>query len=541
MWVAVASADDGLGGADPVGFAPVPGGGVADPVLVVSPGRPAEARVAALGVVSSDAPTTPAGSLWATGSGPLGPDAALGVVAGIHTRPDAVGIADVHLWASMVHARGDGWALGSAPFFDLPSGSGPYQGAAGGGLRATGHADLRGLGLDANVGVRVAPRGASGGFDTGSAALLGLAATWAVGPGAAVVLEHDARAGVGPVAAESALSARGTLGVGVVSIGTALGWTDAPGVARMRGFVGLSARPERRSYAPEDLDGDGLTGARDRCPGEPETFDGVEDDDGCPEYPATVAVEVLGFLGLPVLDADTVLQVPPQWSEGAWYAGTVTHPAYRPYTIPPLPLGRGRNRVTIELVPLPGQLLVTAVDGLDRALDVAVELAGEGSTTTFDLGPDGRETVRVEPGQYTLVARAPGRLPETRRVVVAPAEPVELDLVLHDQELVFTGGVLVWSPSWLFEDGSDELLASGAPTLDQLANLLRTRSEPRRLAVRVWTDPAPDEAEALHLSQRRANNVAGYLYGRGVDAGRLGARGMGPSPDGARVEFVVTD
>src|SRR5690606_16239352 len=34
-----------------------------------------------------------------------------------------------------------------------------------------------------------------------------------------------------------------------------------------------------------DSDGDTFTGADDKCPNEPENFDGVEDDDGCPEPP----------------------------------------------------------------------------------------------------------------------------------------------------------------------------------------------------------------------------------------------------------------
>jgi outer membrane protein OmpA-like peptidoglycan-associated protein len=532
-WVAAAWGQS-LGGADPVGFAPAPAAAFDDPLRVVRP-QTDEATAQVLGVVSSEVPDRTGGSVWGTARAPMGPDAAVAVVAGLHARGDALGLASVGLSAPMVHGRRGGTVWGSAPFFEVPTGA--LGGPPGGGLRLLADTDVAGLRLTGNLGLRVAPRTEADGVATGSAALAGLAARWSVGSGAAVVLEHDLRAGVGPVAAESALSARGRLGPVAVALGTALGWTTAPGVAGFRGFVGLSAPVGRRAERVVDTDGDTLVGERDACPDEPETFDGHDDADGCPEWPASVTVEARGFLDLPVLDADVDLQLPPRWSEGATFRGAVTHRAYRPYPIEPLPLGPGRNRLVVELVPLPGQLLVTAVDGLSRPIDVAVTVSPP-VVPAFELGADGRETFRIDPGQYELTARAPGRLPEVRRVVVGPAEPVQVDLVMHDEELVFTDGALEWSPSWLFVDGSDELRPDGTASLDQLATLLRTRPEIERLEIVVTADPGPDAAAALHQTQRRANNVAGYLFGRGVDPARLQARGVGSAAGGATVRFA---
>jgi hypothetical protein len=39
----------------------------------------------------------------------------------------------------------------------------------------------------------------------------------------------------------------------------------------------------------DDPDGDRITGARDKCPDKPETYNGFEDEDGCPDIPPASA------------------------------------------------------------------------------------------------------------------------------------------------------------------------------------------------------------------------------------------------------------
>ncbi len=55
-----------------------------------------------------------------------------------------------------------------------------------------------------------------------------------------------------------------------------------------------AAAGDRDAFAAanRDNDGDGVPDARDRCPNEAETRNGIQDDDGCPE--ATAAIEVVG-------------------------------------------------------------------------------------------------------------------------------------------------------------------------------------------------------------------------------------------------------
>lgn len=52
------------------------------------------------------------------------------------------------------------------------------------------------------------------------------------------------------------------------------------------------AQVRNLALAEQDSDGDGIPDARDRCPNEPETFNGVEDTDGCPE--TATRVELVG-------------------------------------------------------------------------------------------------------------------------------------------------------------------------------------------------------------------------------------------------------
>ncbi len=539
MWTFVAAGvawGQELAGSDPVGYAPAPAGSWDAPLRVVAP-PPTEAVAGVVGVVSTDAPEGAAASGWFRATSPLGDTAAVAAVFGLHTTPEAVGFSEVHLSAPVVHGARGGFTFGSLPFFDLPVGAAQLRGSAGGGVRALATTARAGLRLDANLGFRFAPAGVAEGVATGSAVLGGAALRVALGPDLAAVVEHDLAAGVGPAAAQSAVSLRARRGRGQLALGGATGWTDAPGISRWRAFlaVSLAARP---AVGPAlDPDGDTLVGAADACPDAAETWNDVDDRDGCPELPATVEVEVRGFLDFPVLDAVIALDLPPTWSEGATYSGSISHPAYRPFVLPPLALSPGRTHLTVALEPLPGQVLVTAVDGLGRPVDVEVTLdpplAGP-----LELGADGRETFRLAPGQYVLVARHFGLTTEQRPVVVGPAEPVQVDLVMHDEELVFVDGSLTRPAAPLFVEGSDELRPEADHLLDQVAMLLRARPELERLGVEVWTGPEGEATDNLHLSQQRANNVAGYLYGRGVDRARLVARGLGEGEE-ARVVFVV--
>jgi OOP family OmpA-OmpF porin len=73
--------------------------------------------------------------------------------------------------------------------------------------------------------------------------------------------------------------------------GVGMGLTEAPGSPAIRTLVtvGYSPEPKKLSRsmpppeAPLDSDGDGIADNLDKCPKDPEDFDGVDDGDGCPD------------------------------------------------------------------------------------------------------------------------------------------------------------------------------------------------------------------------------------------------------------------
>ena len=78
----------------------------------------------------------------------------------------------------------------------------------------------------------------------------------------------------------------GLVGVQIVPLGSPLQFTlgggtgivQGVGVPRVRGLLGVVYFAEGK-----DTDGDGIEGAADQCPTEPEDKDGYEDSDGCPD------------------------------------------------------------------------------------------------------------------------------------------------------------------------------------------------------------------------------------------------------------------
>ena len=66
------------------------------------------------------------------------------------------------------------------------------------------------------------------------------------------------------------------------------------------------------------------------------------------------------------------------------------------------------------------------------------------------------------------------------------------------------------------------------PVLDEAANLL-SQCPDVRVSVEGHTDSRGSDTYNQALSERRAEAVAGYLIGQGVDAGRLDTVGMGES------------
>lgn len=102
-----------------------------------------------------------------------------------------------------------------------------------------------------------------------------------------------------------------------------------------------------------------------------------------------------------------------------------------------------------------------------------------------------------------------------------------------------------------FQSGKDIILPTSFPTLDELANYLKTIPA-FSLSLEGHTDSQGDDDYNQKLSEKRAQSVKKYLVGKGIEEARIKAVGYGetkPIADNAtaegreknrRVEFIIT-
>ena len=76
-----------------------------------------------------------------------------------------------------------------------------------------------------------------------------------------------------------------------------------------------------------------------------------------------------------------------------------------------------------------------------------------------------------------------------------------------------------------FESGRADIQPITQPILDEVARVLRVRTDIKRVRIEGHADPT--EHHALEISRRRAANVRAYLIRLGVEAERLVAVGFG--------------
>lgn len=79
-----------------------------------------------------------------------------------------------------------------------------------------------------------------------------------------------------------------------------------------------------------------------------------------------------------------------------------------------------------------------------------------------------------------------------------------------------------------FKSGAATIASKSYPTLREAAKVLAKYPEVR-LEIQGYTDNVGDVETNVRLSQKRAEAVRAYLIKRGVDGGRLTARGYGPA------------
>ncbi|MEQ1504287.1 MAG: OmpA family protein [Myxococcota bacterium] len=169
----------------------------------------------------------------------------------------------------------------------------------------------------------------------------------------------------------------------------------------------------------------------------------------------------------------------------------------------------------------------------------------------FEKSFTGSLEVEVEPGSYTLVAHDTGYADALTAVSISDGPPTSIELRLHPQRVTVTRERFDLDGEIFFETGSDVILGESWPLLDEVAAVLVSTPEIRRLRIEGHTDSIGTTDTNYVLSQRRAAAVRAYLVSHGIEPIRLVAIGYGedrPMIEGEddvalaanrRVEFVI--
>ncbi len=215
----------------------------------------------------------------------------------------------------------------------------------------------------------------------------------------------------------------------------------------------------------KDSDGDGIPDDIDRCPLDPEDFDGFQDEDGCPD---------------PDNDGD----------------GIVDKLDACPNTPGPLSnrgcpvMDRDGDGIPDDQDKCPDQPGPKENGGCPDA-----DRDGDGVPDRLDKCPD-------QPGP------APDGCPKKYTLV-----EVKKDRIVIKQQVHFQ------SARW-------KILPDSYRLLDQVVQVLRDYPK-MRVAVEGHTDSIGGEASNMKLSQARAESVRAYIVDKGIDADRLEAVGYG--------------
>ena len=225
----------------------------------------------------------------------------------------------------------------------------------------------------------------------------------------------------------------------------------------------------------DDRDGDGILDAEDNCPDEPEDLDGIEDTDGCPEEPGDT-------------DGDGI------------------------------------------------------VDEIDRCPKVPEDIDGwEDQDGCPDVDNDLDGIVDVEDECRNIKETVNGFEDEDGCPDEAPERVEVTKTRINIRDKIY------------FEVDRAVIRPESYDLLDEIAAVINAHPELRLIRVEGHTDSDGDDAYNLTLSQQRAKAVVDYLVREKVDRGRLDWAGFGESKPIAdnetdigkqknrRVEFLIIE
>ncbi len=485
-------------------------------------------------------------------------------------RPDGGGFGDVRLGGQAALFREGPLQVGLVPWLDLPTGAEEFfLGDSGfsGGAAIAGSLALDAITLSSDFGVEMAPENV---FEPKGADQLqvGLAAGYILADDWGVTLETrlsprlqvDAVPGA-RIPTEMLYSVRHKRSEGLhLQAGAAHAVSSGPRAARYRLFFGIGWT----QISETDLDNDGMAHHEDQCPYEAETFNGWQDDDGCPEEPVFFDVET--FLdGAPVSGASfSVVGAIPKTEPGSF----VSSPG-RPVDIEAqygeCLRGTAKVKVSPRMAPVPVRLAVTHgtlrislvhEDGTPVQNARLSWMASPSASPCHPsgevaLGPHGRLTTVVGATQQRFVVDAPGLGARVHTVTVNPQLTTRVNIVMESPKTQLLTEAIDLSENLWFNYNSVVLPTESLPIVEEIAALLLTHPELTKVQVVGHTDNQGTPDFNLQLSTQRAEAVVAMLVSHGVEPSRLQAVGGGEDNPAAtnrtakgralnrRVEFLV--
>ncbi|MGB8933418.1 MAG: OmpA family protein [Anaeromyxobacteraceae bacterium] len=89
------------------------------------------------------------------------------------------------------------------------------------------------------------------------------------------------------------------------------------------------------------------------------------------------------------------------------------------------------------------------------------------------------------------------------------------------------GDKITVSETIRFETGKAAIEPGSTHVLDEVADILKSNPGISKMTIEGHTDSSGDAALNKQLSQERADAVKTYIVGKGVDGGRMDAKGFG--------------
>lgn len=331
----------------------------------------------------------------------------------------------------------------------------------------------------------------------------------------------------------------------------------SPVPAMPRASVPAAAGPAGPS---DDADRDGIPDEADRCPYEPETRNGVRDDDGCPE--SALALQAARALRFPSAPA-----TPPTASA----AVSPTLPAAAPAPVAsaapsPASAGNGEPGVPASRATVP-----TTQSARDLRSPAAVDAAALPiQDADHDGVPDDEDRCPIspeDPDQFEDDDGCPDLdndedgIPDTRDRCPLEAEtqngfededgcPDVAPASAPQAQVSAAGDRIDVNQLVQFKRRQVELDPASFPLLRAVVRILRAHPN-LRVEVQGHTDAGGDPQRNQDLSQQRADSVRAFLVSEGIAPERLQARGYGASQPrypntsaegrarNRRVEFVL--